>query len=254
MSITALIVTFNRLEKLKRCWTASKVNAFEHIIIVDNASTDGTGHWLSGLSEPRLKVLTLGENRGGAGGFKLGVDFILDRIDTDWVVFYDDDAYPPDGFSNRFAAVKDAQWGAYCCNVVDEALVPCKMNVPYAKLPRGLRQDLGEFIGGRGKSMPLTEGQKVDSFSFVGAIVSKYWLQQGREFLKPELFIYFDDLYFSYHLTLVGCAIRYTPELVFIHDIEVNKKRNIPSWKVYYLVRNLLLSRTRSEEHTSELQ
>lgn len=46
MKYAALIVTYNRLEKLQLCWKATAALSFEHIVIVDNASSDGTEQWL----------------------------------------------------------------------------------------------------------------------------------------------------------------------------------------------------------------
>lgn len=47
MKYAALIVTYNRLEKLQLCWKATAALSFEHIVIVDNASSDGTEQWLA---------------------------------------------------------------------------------------------------------------------------------------------------------------------------------------------------------------
>ncbi len=69
MKIAALIVTYNRIEKLKKCWAAVESLPFHEIVIVDNASTDGTFDWLMNLSDPRIKVISSEVNDGGAGGF-----------------------------------------------------------------------------------------------------------------------------------------------------------------------------------------
>jgi GT2 family glycosyltransferase len=80
MKLTALIVTFNRLAKLKQCWFMTASIGFTHIIIVDNASTDGTGEWLAKLDDPRLILLSQQQNIGGAGGFKLGASYASEQI------------------------------------------------------------------------------------------------------------------------------------------------------------------------------
>uniref|UniRef100_UPI00351B5BDF glycosyltransferase family 2 protein n=1 Tax=Serratia sp. ME43 TaxID=2744256 RepID=UPI00351B5BDF len=41
------------------------------------------------------------------------------------------------------------------------------------------------------------------------------------EYIWPELFIYYDDLYFSYRLSQQGYRFRYSPELVFLHDVVI---------------------------------
>ncbi|TKI05758.1 glycosyltransferase [Martelella alba] len=249
MNTTALIVTFNRLTKLKECWARTREVAFTHIVIVDNASSDGTRAWLSTLDEPRLTLLRSERNLGGAGGFRYGADYIVSRLDTHWVVFYDDDSWPCADFIARFSEVRDARWGGYCGKVVNTRHHLCKMNLPYIALPRTFFGDIRAMLGG-GPVAP--DGQRavdVDTFSFVGAILDKRILEQSLGYIFADLFIYYDDLYFSYHLRLQGCRIRYSPELMFIHDIPSETSGIAPKWKVYYLVRNLLLSRRLFQAH-----
>ena len=104
--VVAVVVTFNRLPLLQRLVTRLReVSEVDEILVVDNASTDGTGEWLAGLegqvdpSEVRMveakPVLgrTLGHNRGGAGGFHDGLAWAMERgADLAWLM--DDDGLP----------------------------------------------------------------------------------------------------------------------------------------------------------------
>lgn len=80
MKCTALIVTFNRLEKLKKSMRETVEAGFSSIVIVNNGSSDGTREWLSSLSEPGITILNLNNNLGGAGGFKIGSQYICSHI------------------------------------------------------------------------------------------------------------------------------------------------------------------------------
>ncbi|HHK5924739.1 TPA: glycosyltransferase [Serratia marcescens] len=73
MKYAALIVTYNRLEKLQLCWKATAALSFEHIVIVDNASSDGTEQWLAAQDDPRLRVIRTERNLGGLGDLKKGL-------------------------------------------------------------------------------------------------------------------------------------------------------------------------------------
>jgi GT2 family glycosyltransferase len=96
-SLAAVIVTYNRLDKLKQVVAAlqQQTRMPERIFMVDNASTDGTGPWLAALQEedPRFQHVRLPENIGGAGGFHEGARVAYEDGFA-YVWFSDDDAYP----------------------------------------------------------------------------------------------------------------------------------------------------------------
>ncbi|MCC7583266.1 glycosyltransferase [Serratia sp. Lou2A] len=250
MKSSALIVTFNRLEKLKQCWATTSALPFEEIIIVDNASTDETQPWLNSIEDSRLHVIRATQNDGGAGGFRLGAEYIASKIDTDWVFMFDDDAYPDSALLTRFCDLAQRfDYAAYCSRVLDKQGALCKMNVPFSKMPTSLLQTL-DYITEPGRYTPAEhKPADVVTLSFVGAIIRKDVLAANIEYIWPELFIYYDDLYFSYRLSQQGYRFRYSPELMFLHDVPASQGEITPPWKVYYLVRNLLLSRMLFEKH-----
>lgn len=241
MNLTALIVTYNRLNKLKESVTATLALPFQYIVIIDNASTDGTGEWLKTLVDKRIYIVKSKDNCGGAGGFRLGAEWIIKNIKTQWIVFYDDDAYPSSDFislgSNEFIDINTV----YACNVKDKRGTRCKMNIPWKKYPKGLFNSLLYNIK-PGYFLPSGENNEtVVSVSFVGMVISFEMLSEHYENINDKLFIYFDDVYFSYNLLINNIPMVYIPGVLFIHDVEM--KNSIAPWKLYYLVRNLILSK-----------
>ena len=101
--IVAVVVTFNRLALLQRLVARLReVTEVDEILVVDNASTDGTGDWLvstaegpasTGADVTPVLARTLTHNRGGAGGFHDGLGWALERgADLAWLM--DDDGIP----------------------------------------------------------------------------------------------------------------------------------------------------------------
>jgi len=90
--VTAVVVTYNRLNLLQRCLTALLSQSFsvDSIVVVNNGSTDGTAAWLR--AQPGVQVIHQG-NDGGAAGFATGITVAL-TTDCDWVWCMDDDGYP----------------------------------------------------------------------------------------------------------------------------------------------------------------
>ncbi len=97
MKIACVIVTFNRLDYLKIAFRAvvNQIRPPDHVIIVDNCSSDGTFEWLAELAGKQIDVmvLTMDTNLGGAGGFHYGIDAAW-RCGADWIWTMDDDCQP----------------------------------------------------------------------------------------------------------------------------------------------------------------
>ena len=90
--ITAVVVTYNRLELLKRVITALKSQTVpvDKIIVINNGATDGTKEWLD--SQDSLIAIHQ-DNVGGAGGFYRGIKEAL-TTKADWIWCMDDDVFP----------------------------------------------------------------------------------------------------------------------------------------------------------------
>lgn len=98
MKIAAVVVTFNRkallLETLRGL--TEQTRKPDHIYVIDNASSDGTGDELeySGfLSREDVSYVKLDKNTGGAGGFNRGIE-IAKQAGYDWFWTMDDDVEP----------------------------------------------------------------------------------------------------------------------------------------------------------------
>lgn len=243
MKSTALIVTFNRLDKLKKTVAETLKVDFTTVLIVNNGSSDGTQAWLESITDRRVIVLNLLVNSGGAGGFKAGSQYIRDTIDTDWVFFYDDDAFPASDILNKFIALEKKECQVFTGLVKDLHGRPCAMNLPFRKVPTSLADTLCYIRNPQSFVPAIDESVMVETVSFVGMIINSKILQKNIDHIHDELFIYFDDLYFGYALTLDGESICYSPELIFYHDVSIQGKVISPEWKVYYLCRNLILAR-----------
>ncbi|MEQ4498504.1 glycosyltransferase [Nocardioides kribbensis] len=90
--VVAVVVTFNRLALLRDLVDRlAQVPGLAQVLVVDNASTDGTGAWLAGREDVRAR--TLEDNRGGAGGFHDGLAWALEE-GADLVWLMDDDGLP----------------------------------------------------------------------------------------------------------------------------------------------------------------
>lgn len=95
---SVIIVTFNRKQLLVDCIIRllDQTRLPDQILIIDNASTDGTESHLKAqglLALPLIKYHHLPENVGGAGGFAEGIKLAM-QDGAGWMWMMDDDAMP----------------------------------------------------------------------------------------------------------------------------------------------------------------
>jgi GT2 family glycosyltransferase len=108
--VCVVVVTYNRRELLMECLRAllGQSRRVEQILVVNNASTDGTAEMLAreftAEDFPAVRVLNLPKNVGGAGGFNEGMRR-AHAEGYDWVWVMDDDTIAePDSLAELFAA------------------------------------------------------------------------------------------------------------------------------------------------------
>ena len=92
-SVCAVLVTYNRRELLGQALDrlGAQTRPADAVLVVDNASTDGTDELLRGRRD--VEVLRLAENGGGAGGFARGLEHAR-AAGHDWYWLMDDDTFP----------------------------------------------------------------------------------------------------------------------------------------------------------------
>jgi GT2 family glycosyltransferase len=186
--VAAVVVTYNRLDKLKTVLEKLGAQTMppEWIVIVDNASTDGTAEYLDALSNPVLDLTTLTENTGGAGGFATGMKRAYDLgADLFWLM--DDDCYPePDALEHlvdgHAVAMKSMPGGVpFACSLVyydDQELAEMNIPAPDWKWAR---------LWVQGQRAVL-----VQTCSFVSALYTRETVERIGLPLR-EYFIWFDD-------------------------------------------------------------
>lgn len=187
---TAVVVTCNRRELLRQCVTKllGQENASCDVIIIDNASTDGTGEMVRETFDRQDVIYeNTGSNLGGAGGFEYGVGKAV-RLGYEYVWIMDDDTLPEKtALANLFAADKklDGKWGFLSSVAYWTDGSICRMNIQKKDIFRHIRET--EYGA---------ETVPVKMCSFVSLLVKSSVI---REVGLPigEYFIWTDDYEFT---------------------------------------------------------
>ena len=141
--VAAVVVTYNRLPLLQKCIESLHAQTAScDILVVNNASTDGTGPWLAAQEAAGvLMARDTGENLGGAGGFHKGMRWAVEAgYDYLWVM--DDDCLPePTALEKLLEAdsLLDGSYGWLSSVALWTDGSVCKMN--RQKLKKSFRSD-----------------------------------------------------------------------------------------------------------------
>ncbi|WJS86799.1 glycosyltransferase [Paracoccus sp. TOH] len=251
--IAALVVTHNRLDKLRVTVGRLLAEDIDHVVVFDNASGDGTCEYLDMIDDPRLLALRSLENLGGAGGFAQGMRHLVQALDPDWLVVMDDDGRPFPGTIAQFRALDLTGWDALGAAVLTPSGEVCEMNRPYRnpfwRLPEFLRTLAGAGRRGFHLGDATYAGQadpiEIDMTSFVGLFLSRASIARAG-YPDERLFIYGDDQIYTLEMRRKGLRIGFLPEIRFEHDtVSIQPGGHLvlrPMWKVYYMYRNALLA------------
>ena len=105
--ISVVLPTYDRERTLRRAINSvlgQSHREFE-LIVVDDASTDGTSKLVDSIRDPRLHYLRLSRNRGAAGARNAGIEVAT----GDWIAFQDsDDEWLENKLAAQWAVAKNA--------------------------------------------------------------------------------------------------------------------------------------------------
>lgn len=111
-SVVAVVVTWNRedLLALTLAGLAAQSRPPEAVVVVDNASTDGSGG-VAARHPVVTEVVTMPRNVGGAGGFAAGMARAIEGHAADLVWLMDDDTVPSPEALQELLRARDAYPG-----------------------------------------------------------------------------------------------------------------------------------------------
>lgn len=205
-NVAAVVVTYNRLNDLKKCIGAIRKQTYKgyDLVVVNNGGTDGTKEYLSSLND----VIVLNQsNSGDAGGFYAGMRFMMESS-YEYLWLMDDDGIPDE--RQLEALMEHADSSLYL-----NALVLDVNNHDEFSFP-----PMNEITVGT-----IRQYDTYDKFvhPFNGTLFNRKLIEQIG-YIKKEMFIWGDEKEYTYR-AVSSCIIPLTiPAAVHYHPKEKGKK------------------------------
>jgi len=212
--VVAVVVTWNRAALVERILRAIDRGHErpDEVVVVDNASTDGTPAVLERLAGELgvpLRVVRLPRNTGGAGGFRAGLEAALGTgADLFWLM--DDDGQPPpDCLASLLPHVEDHDFLGPAVVAEDE---PTRLCFPI-RTP-GSSRVVHDLAGvERASREGLLEGIVIP---FNGVLLKRE-LVTRIGLPREEFFIWGDDVEYLWRARRAGARIATVVRSLFLH-------------------------------------
>jgi GT2 family glycosyltransferase len=210
-SVTVVVVSWQGRHLLGPCLASLRAQTLPHrLVVVDNASTDGTADYLA-AEHPEATVVRTPANLGFAGGVQAG----LDVVDTTYAALLNNDAEAEPAWLEALVGHLDAhpEAAAVTSRMVLADRPEVLNNTGVLLLPSGYGTD-------RGYGEPdgsYAEAGEVFGFSGGAAALRMAALRAVGGFPR-RFFLYYEDTDVSWRLRLAGWTVRYEPRAVVAHQ------------------------------------
>lgn len=218
--VATVIVTYNRKEFLKKCIEALLEQEKKEecdILVIDNASTDGTKEEMVKYTQSQQVIyINTGNNLGGAGGFNFGIKEAV-KLGYKYIWLMDDDCIVhKDSLKELLEADKklDGNYGFLSSVVLWKDGTTCKMNKQ--KIPNNWYE-----------KAPLLKNSLLPTYhaTFVSFFIKRDVIEEIGLPIK-EFFIWGDDVEYTNRISKkYDCFIVGKSQV--LHDTKNNEGSNI---------------------------
>ena len=232
----AVVVTYNRLNMLKKCIDCIlSQDAACDLLIVDNASSDGSGDYCLDLISKRSdqgrplsgrKIIyeNTKANLGGAGGFNHGLRRAYE-LGYEYAWIMDDDALAEKNCLSELLKYTDREFGFLCSAVLWTDGSVCRMNwqrkfyLPKKRCEHHINDS----------DIESPEAIRVQSATFVSLLIPTNVIKTAGLPIK-EFFIWCDDIEYTRRIALkYALPCYFIPTSRIIHHIANNTGTDLAS-------------------------
>lgn len=235
-NVLAIIVTWNKKDYVTGLLESLRSMDYANcsVVVVDNASTDGTSEWIK-EAFPQVRLIENSENLGGSGGFNTGLAYAFGLEGYKYFWLLDNDVEVSKGALRALVSALEAVPGAAVAGSM-----MCQLD------NRSVTNELGAFVDLRNGRLVLhrhltrmrnnsTGIFDVDYAAAASMLVRADVAKAAG--LWEDFFIHFDDVDWCLRIKEMGHRIIAVADSVIWHLSAFEKP---VTWVQYYDVRNML--------------
>ena len=231
MRASVIIVSYNSREDLKRCLPSllPSLGAQDEVIVVDNASSDGSAGWLAQFY-PQIHLVNSPDNLGFAGGNNLGAYYANGR----YLAFLNPDTVVEPGWLEALIAALEShpEAGLATSKILllsdPERINTCGNDVHISGIT---------LCRGMGLLRQSFSSQEEVSAASGAAFVIRKDVFEALDGFDERFFMYMEDTDLSWRARLAGYSCLYAPDSIVYHDYTLT----FGPLKTYYQERNRYL-------------
>lgn len=215
-NVITVVVTYNRKDLLKEGLEALLSSEYKDnkIIIVDNASTDGTKEMLEAfIDNKKVFYFNTGSNKGGSFGFSYGSKKAIE-MGCDYVWLMDDDCIVKKDSLTKlvdFAKSVNDDFGYLSSKVLWKDGSMCFMNIPKYNIAKRIKD--------------FDKTQKICIASFVSCFIKEEAIEDVGLSMS-DFFIWGDDWEYTYRI-FKKYPCYYVSDSIVLHKSKTNNGVNI---------------------------
>ena len=229
-----MILSWNRVDCLKDCVKSLlEINYPNYdIIVVDNASTDGSPEEVE-RNFPFVKLIRNKENLGYAEGNNIGIKYAIEKGD-DYVLLLNDDVVVDPNFLRELVEVAEG----------DPRIGAVGPRIHHFKGSSGLYQFYGKanfyFNADYKRLDDVSKPEEVD-YVFGTALLVKKEVVRRVGLLDANFFLYVEERDWCYRIRKAGYKIVYVPSAKAYHKVSQSFSGRMNPIVLYYVTRNELV-------------
>jgi GT2 family glycosyltransferase len=244
--VALVILNYNNYPDTVECIDGILGTDFLDIVLVDNMSPDGSGDKLRERYEGRGNVIYIqsGENRGYAAGNNVGIRYVLDWLDDEYICVLNNDTLPQAGMFKELTDCLDSHPE---CVIVGPVVLDNK--------PGSIIQSAGADIHFIDGSVPARHGGetyvpsgKVDSCTYISGACMMFRSSDIEliGFIPECYFLFFEETEWCLRAIRHGHAVCCAWSCTIVHKGSATIK-NTRGLGTYLSVRNRALFARRNE-------